>query len=84
LLIVFAALPRSDYKNQLNEYFDRALHECLAKGMAHEPHMLRNAFKMHTNVRPRFCSLPRLQADVRSRCLPQFMENGTMKLDKWD
>lgn len=29
--------------------YDRALYECLKKGTAHEPHMLRNAFKMHTN-----------------------------------
>ncbi|CDZ97245.1 acetyl-hydrolase [Phaffia rhodozyma] len=51
-----------DYRDQLHDYYDRALHECLAKGMAHQPHMLRNAFKMHTN----------------------FMEKGTMKLDKWE
>lgn len=29
--------------------YDRALHECLKKGAGHEPHMLRNAFKMHLN-----------------------------------
>ena len=27
--------------------YNMALHECIKKGMAHEPHMLRNAFKMH-------------------------------------
>jgi len=29
--------------------YERALAECLKKGSAHMPHMLRNAFKMHTN-----------------------------------
>ncbi|KAF5376908.1 hypothetical protein D9615_007351 [Tricholomella constricta] len=38
------------YKDLLREYYDRSLHECLARGAAHEPHMLRNAFKFHTNL----------------------------------
>ncbi|KAF9441309.1 acyl-CoA carboxylate CoA-transferase [Macrolepiota fuliginosa MF-IS2] len=60
LIIEKCAHP--DYKDMLHEYYDRALHECLARGMGHEPHMLRNALKMHIN----------------------FMEKGTMKVDKWD
>ncbi|GAA5856386.1 hypothetical protein JCM8547_008719 [Rhodosporidiobolus lusitaniae] len=39
-----------DYKEQLQEYYDRALYECLKKGAAHQPHMLRNAFAMHINL----------------------------------
>ncbi|KAJ3501298.1 hypothetical protein NMY22_g18976 [Coprinellus aureogranulatus] len=39
-----------DYRDMLMEYYDRALHECLKKGMGHEPHMLKNAFKMHINL----------------------------------
>ncbi|TFK33144.1 hypothetical protein BDQ12DRAFT_769255 [Crucibulum laeve] len=38
-----------DYKDILHGYYDRSLHECLARGAGHEPHMLRNAFKFHTN-----------------------------------
>lgn len=30
-----------DYRDMLMEYYDRALHECLKKGMGHEPHMLK-------------------------------------------
>ncbi|KAF8060678.1 hypothetical protein FPV67DRAFT_1609443 [Lyophyllum atratum] len=37
------------YKDLLREYYDRSLHECLKRGAGHEPHMLRNAFKFHTN-----------------------------------
>lgn len=29
------------YRDLLNEYYDRSLHECLARGAGHEPHMLR-------------------------------------------
>ncbi|GAA5850810.1 hypothetical protein JCM8547_009095 [Rhodosporidiobolus lusitaniae] len=47
LIIEKCAHP--EYKDQLREYYERALHECLKKGMAHQPHMLRNAFLMHTN-----------------------------------
>lgn len=62
LLLLCWGFIRIDYKPQLQEYYDRALFECLKKGMAHQPHMLRNALKMHTN----------------------FMEKGTMKVEKWD
>ncbi|KAF9456296.1 hypothetical protein BDZ94DRAFT_1276026 [Collybia nuda] len=47
LIIEKCAHP--DYKDLLREYYDRALHECLARGAGHEPHMLKNAFKFHTN-----------------------------------
>ncbi|KAL8280713.1 hypothetical protein RQP46_007036 [Phenoliferia psychrophenolica] len=38
------------YRDLLLEYYDRSLHECLARGAGHEPHMLRNAFKMQTHM----------------------------------
>lgn len=60
LIIQKCAHP--DYKDMLMDYYERSLHECLKRGAGHEPHMLRNAFKMHINL----------------------MENGTMKVDKWD
>ncbi|KAG5637606.1 Acetyl-CoA hydrolase [Sphagnurus paluster] len=47
LIIEKCAHP--DYRDLLREYYDRALHECLSRGAGHEPHMLRNAFKFHTN-----------------------------------
>ncbi|GMF61517.1 unnamed protein product [[Candida] boidinii] len=39
-----------DYKPILQEYYDRALFECTKKKTLHEPHILRNAFKMHLNL----------------------------------
>jgi len=48
LIIEKCAHP--DYKDMLMEYYDRALHECIKAGRGHEPHMLRNAFKMHINL----------------------------------
>ncbi|KXN81006.1 Acetyl-CoA hydrolase [Leucoagaricus sp. SymC.cos] len=60
--VIIEKCAHPDYKDMLREYYDRALHECLARGMGHEPHMLRNALKMHVN----------------------FLEKGTMKVDKWD
>ncbi|KAK0189434.1 hypothetical protein F5146DRAFT_1050974 [Armillaria mellea] len=47
LIIEKCAHP--DYKDLLHEYYDRSLHECMKRGAGHEPHMLRNAFKFHTN-----------------------------------
>lgn len=38
-----------DYKAQLHEYFDRASFEAKKKTSLHEPHILRDAFKMHMN-----------------------------------
>lgn len=35
------------YRPILGAYFDKAESECLRKGMAHEPHLLWNAFDMH-------------------------------------
>ncbi|KAJ7878987.1 hypothetical protein B0H14DRAFT_2710106 [Mycena olivaceomarginata] len=39
-----------DYRDLLLDYYERSLHECLAGGRGHEPHMLRNAFKFHTHL----------------------------------
>ncbi|KAE9398209.1 acyl-CoA carboxylate CoA-transferase [Gymnopus androsaceus JB14] len=47
--LIIAKCAHPDYKDLLNEYYDRALHECMKRGAGHEPHMLRNAFKFHTN-----------------------------------
>ncbi|KAG6860667.1 Acetyl-CoA hydrolase [Termitomyces sp. Mi166 len=47
--IIIEKCAHPDYKDSLREYYDRALHECLKRGAAHEPHILRNAFKFHTN-----------------------------------
>ncbi len=40
-----------EYKPILQEYYDRALKECLASGSAHEPHMLEKVFKMHRHLK---------------------------------
>lgn len=48
--IIIKQCAHPDYRDQLLEYHERALHECLKKGAGHEPHMLRNAFKMHLNL----------------------------------
>ncbi|GLB36901.1 putative acetyl-CoA hydrolase/transferase C-terminal domain [Lyophyllum shimeji] len=48
--VIIEKCAHPDYKDLLHEYYDRALHECLARGAGHEPHMLRNAFKMHLNL----------------------------------
>ncbi|KAF5312919.1 hypothetical protein D9619_003815 [Psilocybe cf. subviscida] len=60
--IIIQKCAHPDYRDSLMDYYDRALFECLKRGAGHEPHMLRNAFKMHLN----------------------FMEKGSMKVDKWD
>jgi len=39
-----------DYKPILQDYFDRAEHYCLKKGMGHEPHLLWQSFAMHKNL----------------------------------
>ncbi|CUM65314.1 uncharacterized protein PRCAT00002949001 [Priceomyces carsonii] len=38
-----------DYKDQLLEYFDRATFFCKKTKSLHEPHILKDAFKMHIN-----------------------------------
>ncbi|KIJ41957.1 hypothetical protein M422DRAFT_48423 [Sphaerobolus stellatus SS14] len=48
--VIIQKCAHPDYRDLLMEYYDRALVECLKKGSAHEPHMLRNAFKMHINL----------------------------------
>ncbi|KAF8993381.1 acyl-CoA carboxylate CoA-transferase [Cyathus striatus] len=47
--VIIEKCAHPDYKDLLHEYYDRALHECLARGAAHQPHMLRNALKFHIN-----------------------------------
>lgn len=39
-----------DYKDQLHEYFDRARHHAERAKCMHEPHILRDAFKMHLSL----------------------------------
>ncbi|KIY43787.1 acyl-CoA carboxylate CoA-transferase [Fistulina hepatica ATCC 64428] len=39
-----------EYRDMLMEYYERALFDCLKRGAGHEPHILKNAFKMHTNL----------------------------------
>ncbi|CCF57278.1 hypothetical protein KAFR_0C02850 [Kazachstania africana CBS 2517] len=39
-----------DYKDLLIEYVQRSEHYCEKKNSLHEPHMLKNAFKFHTNL----------------------------------
>lgn len=38
-----------DYKDQLTEYYDRAVHYATKKKSLHEPHILADVFKMHLN-----------------------------------
>lgn len=45
LIIEKCAHPK--YKDLLMDYYRMSLDECLKAGRGHEPHMLRNAFKMH-------------------------------------
>ncbi|KIK49936.1 hypothetical protein GYMLUDRAFT_253420 [Collybiopsis luxurians FD-317 M1] len=47
--VIIEKCAHPDYKDLLREYYNRALHECMKRGAGHEPHMLRNAFKFHTN-----------------------------------
>jgi acetyl-CoA hydrolase len=39
-----------DYQPIIQDYFDRATHECKAKGAMHQPHMLQKVFKMQKNL----------------------------------
>ncbi|EDR04672.1 uncharacterized protein LACBIDRAFT_252427 [Laccaria bicolor S238N-H82] len=48
--VIIEKCAHPDYKDMLHEYYERSLKECLARGAGHEPHMLRNAFKFHTNL----------------------------------
>ncbi|KAK7038258.1 putative acetyl-CoA hydrolase [Favolaschia claudopus] len=48
--VIINKCAHPDYKDLLLEYYERSLHECLAGGRGHEPHMLRNAFKFHTHL----------------------------------
>ncbi|GAA5823341.1 hypothetical protein JCM3770_002365 [Rhodotorula araucariae] len=48
--VIIEKCAHPDYKDQLMDYYNRALHDCLKKGAGHEPHMLKNAFAMHINL----------------------------------
>jgi acetyl-CoA hydrolase len=39
-----------DYKPLLQEYFDMALRDCLARKAGHEPQLLERVFKMQVNL----------------------------------
>ncbi|ODV88913.1 hypothetical protein CANCADRAFT_28058 [Tortispora caseinolytica NRRL Y-17796] len=39
-----------EYRPILHEYVDRAESYCQKRGMLHEPHIIRDAFKMHVNL----------------------------------
>lgn len=39
-----------DYRPIIQDYLDQATRECLAKGAAHEPHMLFSVYKMQQNL----------------------------------
>ena len=39
-----------EYKPIMEDYFERALKECVARGGAHEPHMLYKVFNMYRNL----------------------------------
>ena len=42
-----------DYKSLLTDYLERSEHYAAKHGCLHEPHMLKNAFKFHTNLAER-------------------------------
>ena len=48
--VIIDKCAHPDYRPQLQEYFDRASRECLAKGRGYIPHMLSKAFRMHQNM----------------------------------
>nr|GAT46488.1 acetyl-CoA hydrolase [Mycena chlorophos] len=48
LIIKNCAHP--DYRDMLMDYYERSLHECLAAGRGHEPHMLRVCFFVFPTV----------------------------------
>ncbi|CAK5277105.1 unnamed protein product [Mycena citricolor] len=48
--VIINKCAHPDYRDLLMDYYERSLHECLAAGRGHEPHMLRNAFKFHTHL----------------------------------
>ncbi|GAA5832285.1 hypothetical protein JCM3766R1_002364 [Sporobolomyces carnicolor] len=46
--VIINKCSHPDFRDQLMDYYERALFECLQKGAAHQPHILKSAFKMHT------------------------------------
>jgi acetyl-CoA hydrolase len=57
--VVIDKCVHPDYKPIMQEYFDRAKRECTASMSAHEPHLLRRAFKMQQN----FCEKGTMKID---------------------
>lgn len=47
--VIIKKCAHPDFRDILMDYYERSLHECLKSKSAHEPHMLRNALKMHIN-----------------------------------
>ncbi|KAF9266564.1 acyl-CoA carboxylate CoA-transferase [Marasmius fiardii PR-910] len=47
--VIIKNCAHPDYRDMLLDYYERSLHECMKRGAGHEPHMLRHAFKFHTN-----------------------------------
>ncbi|PPQ71853.1 hypothetical protein CVT26_007012 [Gymnopilus dilepis] len=48
--VIIKNCAHPDYRDMLMDYYERALHDCLKRGAGHEPHMLKNAFKMHLSL----------------------------------
>lgn len=82
------------------QYYERALHECLARGAGHEPHMLRVScafffLALRISMAADGVYSERVQGvfigfALISRLLTfvqfhtHFMEHGTMKVSGWD
>ncbi|KAG7660938.1 ACH1 [[Candida] subhashii] len=47
--VIIDNVVHPDYKAQIQDYYDRAIFYCTKKKTLHEPHILRDAFKMHLN-----------------------------------
>ncbi|ODV66602.1 hypothetical protein HYPBUDRAFT_157747 [Hyphopichia burtonii NRRL Y-1933] len=47
---IINTVAHPDYKDQLQDYFDRATFYCKKNKTLHEPHILKDAFKMHMNL----------------------------------
>lgn len=48
-VVLIEKCAHPDYRDQLKEYFDRASFAAKKAGSLHEPHILKDAFRMHTN-----------------------------------
>ncbi len=50
---IIARCVHPDYRPIMEEYFERARHECCGKAIGHEPHMLFKVFKMQQHLAER-------------------------------